>query len=104
MAEAPDVGFERIFGNPVLGHHAPLVLGWSDEQLKPVVERLDPLVPEGLTDKWRLAVAACASSVVAEKKLTDGGVHYARRREAYRIPKRYRCGDPRFTYHCVIGS
>ena len=96
--------FQRIFDNPVFGDHSPLVLGWSDDQLRPVVERLDPWLPEGLTDKWKLAIAACALSVVAEKKLTGGGVHYARRREAYQIPKRYRCGDPRFTWHFVTGS
>jgi hypothetical protein len=102
--KSSNLEFQRIFDNPVFGHHSPLVLGWSDDQLRPVVERLDPVLPAGLTDKWKLAIAACASAVVAEAKLTGGGVHYARRREAYRIPKRYRCGDPRFTYHFVTGA
>jgi hypothetical protein len=98
------VEFQRIFDNPVFGRHSPLVLGWSDDQLRPVVERLDPSLPEGLTDKWKLAIAACASSVVVENKIAGGGVHYARGKEAYRIPKRYRCGDPRFTWHFITGS
>ena len=96
--------FQRIFDNPVFGDHSPLVLGWTDDQLRPVVERLDPWLPDGLTDKWKLAIASCALSVVAEKKLTGRGVHYARRRGAYQIPKRYRCGDPHFTWHFVTGS
>ena len=88
MAEGPDVEFQRIFDNPVFGDHSPLVLGWTDDQLRPVVERLDPWLPDGLTDKWKLAIASCALSVVAEKKLTGRGVHYARRRGL----TRYRSG------------
>ena len=34
-----------------------------------------------------------------EEKITGNGVHFARGKENYRIPKRYRDGDPRNTWH-----
>jgi hypothetical protein len=33
--------------------------------------------------------------------ITGKGVHYARAKDRYRQPKRYRDGDPRFTWHYV---
>ena len=47
----------------------------------------------------RLAVAGIARSIVTEEKITGHGVHFARGKDAYRIPKRYRDGDPRNTWH-----
>ena len=98
------MAFERLFDNPLYGNHSPLVLGWTDDQLKPLVDRLAPFLPDNLTDQMQLAIASCARSIVAEKQLTDRAVHYARRRDAYRVPQRYRCGDPRYSWHYITRS
>ena len=81
------MAFEKLFDNPLYGNHSPLVLGWTDDQLKPLVDRLAPFLPDNLTDQMQLATASCARSIVAEKKLTDRAVHYARRKDAYRVPQ-----------------
>ena len=93
--------YRCLFDNPVLGDHSPLVLGWDDDQLRPIVERLAPLVPDNLTVAMRLAIAGVARSVVTEEKITGRGVHFARGKDAYGTPKRYRDGDPRRTWHYV---
>ena len=97
------MAFRKLFDNPLWGNHAPLVLRWSDDQLKPLVDRLAPLMP-GLSDQMQLAVASVARSLVVEKTITGCGVHYARAKNPYRRPKRYRDGDPRFTWHYVTGA
>ena len=99
-----DVSFPCLFDNPVFGEHSPLVLGWCDNQLWPIADLLAPRLPDGLTDRMKLAVAGCARSIAEEKKLTGGGVRYARGKEAYRIPKRYRNGDLRYTWYFVTRS
>ena len=58
-----------------------------------------PLVPDNLTVAMTLAIAGIARSVVTEEKITGRGVHFARGKDAYRIPKRYRDGDRRNTWH-----
>ena len=98
------MAFQRLFDNPLYGNHSPLVLGWTDDQLEPLVDRLAPFLPDNLTDQMQLAIASCARSIVAEKKLTDRAVHYARRKDAYRVPQRYRCGDPRYSWHYITRS
>ena len=47
----------------------------------------------------KLAIAGIARSIVTEEKITGNGVHFARGKDAYRMPKRYRNGDPRNTWH-----
>jgi hypothetical protein len=91
--------YRYFFDNPVLGDHSPLVLGWDDEQLRPIVDRLAPWLPDNLTVAMRLAIAGIARSVVTEEKITGRGVHFARGKDGYRIPRRYRDGDPRNTWH-----
>ena len=81
-----DMGFPRLLDNPLYGNHGPLIMGWSDDQLKPLVDRLAPLLPDKLTDQMRLAIASIARSIVAEKKLTGWPVHYARAKEPYGTP------------------
>jgi hypothetical protein len=98
------MAFQCLFDNPLYGNHSPLVLGWTDDQLEPLVDRLAPLLPDNLTDQMQLAIASCARSIVAEKKLTDRTVHYARRKDAYRVPQRYRYGDPRYSWHYITRS
>jgi hypothetical protein len=96
------VTFTNILRNPVIGTHNPLRLGWSDEQLWPVVERLQAVLDTSdLNDNHMLATASVAMSLVMEMKYTDGGLRYARRKDVYNIPKRYRCGDPLFTWHYI---
>jgi hypothetical protein len=95
------MAFQLLFDNPVFGDHCPLVLGWSDDQLKPVVNRLASLLPDNLTDQMQLAIASIARSIVAEEKITGLGVHYARKRDRYGQPQRYRDGDPRFSWYYV---
>jgi hypothetical protein len=98
------MAFQKLFDNPLWGDHCPLVLRWRDDQLKPLVDRLAPLMPDSLSDQMQLAVASVARSIVTEKTITGHGVHYARAKDPYRRPKRYRDGDPRFTWHYVTGA
>jgi hypothetical protein len=86
---------------PVMGHHEPLTLRWSLDQLKPIADRLAPSIPDNPTEKMMLATASVARSLVAEKKRTGKGVHYARAKDAYRAPMRYRDGDELFTWYFV---
>jgi hypothetical protein len=95
---------ENIFADPLWGNHSPLVLRWTEDQLKPLVVPLRPFLPDNATDQMQLAVASVARSIVAEKKITDRGVHYARKRDPYSQPKRYRDGDPRFTWYYVTDA
>jgi hypothetical protein len=91
--------FRCVFDNPVFDDHSPLVLGWAEEQLWPIVDRLAPWLPDDLTVAMSLAIAGVARSVVTEEKITGKGVHFARGKDAYGIPRRYRDGDPRNTWH-----
>ena len=93
--------FRCLFDNPVFGDHSPLVLGWGEDQLWPIVDRLAPFMPDNLTVGMKLAIAGVARSIVTEEKITGNGVHFARGKDAYRIPKRYRDGDPRNTWHYI---
>jgi hypothetical protein len=97
------MAFRKLFDNPLFKNRAPLILRWGDDQLKPLVDRLSPLMP-GLSDQMQLAVASVARSIVTEKTITGRGVHYARAKDPYRRPKRYRDGDPRFTWYYVTGA
>jgi hypothetical protein len=98
------MAFQRLFDNPLYGNHSPLVLGWSDDQLWQVVDRLAPLLPDKLTDQMQFAIASIARSIVTEEKITGVGVHYARKKDRYRRPQRYRDGDPRFSWYYVTGA
>ena len=40
--------FRCLFDNPVFGDHSPLVLGWAEDQLWPIVDRLAPFLPDNL--------------------------------------------------------
>ena len=91
--------FRCVFDNPVFGDHSPLVLGSAEDQLRPIADRLAPFMPDNLTVAMRFAIAGIARSIVTEEKITGNGVHFARGKDAYRIPKRYRDGDPRNTWH-----
>jgi hypothetical protein len=91
--------FRCLFDNPVFGDHSPLVLGWGEDQLWPIVDRLVPWLPDNLTVGMKLAIAGVARSIVTKEKITGTGVHFARGKDAYGIPKRYRDGDPRNTWH-----
>ncbi len=87
--------------NPVFGRHAPLILGWSDEQLLPLVQRLSPVLADGLTEQTQLAIAAVARSLVVDRKAAGPGLHYARGKDPYSRPLRYRDKDPRATWWFV---
>jgi hypothetical protein len=93
------MAFQGLFDNPLFGDHCPLVLRWSDDQLKPLVDRLSPLLPNNLTDDMQLAIASIARSIVAEHAISGRPVHYPRGKDRYRKPKRYRDGDPRLTWY-----
>lgn len=91
------------------GPHPALVLGWRDDQLAPVVELLDPLLPvclpnkpeEVITPAMKCAIAACARSLVVEALTSGKWVRYSRHKDDYRMPKRYRRGDPYYSWHFV---
>ncbi|MGW4019117.1 hypothetical protein ACWECW_22715 [Rhodococcus ruber] len=93
-----------LLGNPLFRRHSPLVLGWSDEQLSTIAEKLRPRLPGEPTDRMVLAAAAVARSIVLEEKVTGRGVHYARGKPFYGIPVRYRADDPHFTWYFVTGA
>lgn len=95
------MGFRNIFDTPLFGDHSPLVLGWSDDQLWPVVDRLADVLPPNLTEGMQLAIASCALSIAVEKQLTGRWVHFPRAKEAYRVPTRYRRCGPRYTWHYI---
>jgi hypothetical protein len=70
------MGFPRLLDDPLYGNHSPPVMGWSDDQLQPLVDRLAPLLPHELTDQMQFAIASIARSIVAEKKITGRAVVY----------------------------
>lgn len=92
--------------------HDPLVLGWSDDQLAPVVDLLDPHLPTSLPDRphkvvtpeMKRAAAACALSVSLAFLLTGRSVRYSRDRNHYGGPKRYGGGGRLYSYHYVTGA
>jgi len=79
----------------------PLVLMWHVDQLRPLVDLLIPWLPEGLTVQMQLAIASEARSIVVDHVISGRGVHYARAKDSYRTPKRYRDGDPLFSWYYV---
>src|SRR5258705_4661692 len=93
------MAFEKLFDNPLYGDHVPLVLRWSSDQLSAIAECLAPLLPDNLTDQMQLAIASIARSIVAEHAISGRRVHYARKRDRYSQPERYRDGDPRFSWY-----
>jgi hypothetical protein len=95
------MAFERLSDDPLWGDHCPLVLRWHDDQLRPLVDRLIPWLPDGLTDQMQLAIASVARSIVVADIITGKGVHYSRAKDPYRQPQRYRDGDPRLTWYYV---
>lgn len=96
--------FENYFLDPLFRTHCPLVLRWSDDQVEPLVDELAPLLPGHLTHRMFQAAAGIARSIVTAHKIGAGGVHYARKRDPYSRPQRYRDGDPLFTWHYVVGA
>ena len=46
--------FRCLFDNPVIGDHSPLVLGWAEDQLWPIVDRLAPWLPDDMTVEMKL--------------------------------------------------
>jgi hypothetical protein len=86
------------FENFVFGEHTPLVLRWSDDQLREIAERLAPFLPDSVTEDMQFAVASIARSIVVDQRITGQGVHYSRKKNVYSRPERYRNGDPRFTW------
>jgi hypothetical protein len=73
----------------------------DDDQLKPLVDRLAPFLADNLTDQMQFAIASIARSIVTDETIAGRGVHYARAKDPYRLPKLYRDGDPRFTWYSL---
>ncbi len=99
-----------IFGSEIWrGKHPGLVLGWSDDQLTPVIELLDPFLPcclpgkpdKVITTEMKCAIAACARSLVVEARLSGRPVRYSRSNPHYLRPKRYLRGDRYYSYSFV---
>src|SRR5689334_17815529 len=86
---------QRIWRDP----QSPLVLGWSDKQLRPIVDAIDPLLSPHLTDEVRLTAASIMRSVVTQHLQTGRATYYSRSRDFFQ-PSRYR-DDPRYTYYYV---
>lgn len=108
MRTALDIFDSEVFKGP----HPPLVLGWRDDQLAPVVELLDPLLPGCLPNKpekvitpaMKRAIAACARSLVVEALTSGSWVRYSRHKDDYSILKRYRRGDRYYSWHFVTNA
>ncbi len=108
MSTALDIFDSEVFRGP----HPPLILGWRDDQLAPVVEILDPLLPSCLPNKpekvitpaMKCAIAACARSLVVEALTSGSWVRYSRHKDDYRILKRYRRGDRDYSWHFVTNA
>jgi hypothetical protein len=85
-----------------IGHpHAPLLMHWDEDQLRPVVAPLDPLLPTGLSDRMRLATASVARDLVLDHLTGGGGVHYSRKKSRYGNDRYRRKNDPLFTHHFI---
>ncbi|KQY02934.1 hypothetical protein ASD37_25640 [Mycobacterium sp. Root135] len=95
--------FARLFDSQLFDDHAPLLWGWSESDLTLVLDRLAHLLPANLPGRMQMAVAASALSIAVEKRRTGGGVHYARAKDAYGVPARYRC-DPSRSWHYTTRS
>jgi hypothetical protein len=95
--------FRLLFANPLWGHHSPLRLGWSDDQLAGIVWLLAPWFAD-LSMEMQFAIAAVARSLVVEEKISGAGVHYSRRTNTYPTKGRYHDGDPRNTWYYVTGA
>ena len=108
MKSALDIFDSAIWKGP----HPALVLGWRDDQLDPVVALLGPALPSCLPNKpeklitpaMRRAIAACARSLVVEALTSGSWVRYSRHKDDYGIPKRYRRGDPYYSWHFVTNA
>lgn len=101
------VGLQALFetcASPIWGHHNPLVLGWSERQLLPIVELLEPYIPSVARRRRQLAIASCARSLFVENMLSGKPLRFPGGQVAYAVPKRYRCGDPLYTYRYVTES
>lgn len=98
-------GLDAIFGSEVWkGKHPALILGWGDDQLAPIAKVLDPFLPSDLTSERKLAVAACARSLVAESYLSGRPVRYSKAMNHYQRPMRYRQGDRFYSWYFVTNS
>jgi hypothetical protein len=74
---------------PIWQDQSPLVLGWSDGQLRGIAEAIGPRLTPQLTDSVLMTAASIARSVVIERLTRSRGVYYSRARNFYR-PSRYR--------------
>lgn len=75
--------------------------GDIDPSRRPIFPRSNAIAPHSAYPS-RLGLGLGAE--IVEQKLTDRAVHYARRKDAYRAPQRYRCGDPRYSWHYITRS
>lgn len=95
--------FADLYPAPLWGQvHTPLRLGWSQEQLQPIIDILAPYIPETVTPKTLQAVAACARSVVREYIRTQKLTRYSRAKNFYAVNVRYRGGDPLHSWYYTV--
>ena len=92
-----------LFDKLIFSQTIPLVLGWSEDQLDPVVEVLAPNLPD-LRGKALRAAASISRSLVVAKDLFGQGVHYPRAANGYGVPERYRFQGPYWSYRPVING
>src|SRR5699024_11356105 len=92
-----------LFDRLIFSQTIPLVLGWSEGQLDPVVEVLAPNLP-GLRGKALRSAASISRSLVEAYDLFGQGVHYSRAANDYSIPERYRFQGPYWSYRPVVNG
>jgi hypothetical protein len=61
----PEMLIEGLFDEPLWGNHSPLVMRWHDDQLKPLVDRFSPLMPDSL--RTRPFMFALTTSAAKER-------------------------------------
>lgn len=87
--------FAEMFPAPLWGEkHTPLVHGWAEKQLNPVVARLRPHLPRQMTPTTRRAIASCALSIMTEYVRSESKTRYSRAKNHYAVDRRYRSASP----------
>ncbi|GLB64923.1 hypothetical protein NCCP2495_28030 [Dietzia sp. NCCP-2495] len=92
-----------LFDHPLYKPTPELLLGWSDDQIEPVVEALRQAATFK-NEEIRRSAASISRSLFCAHFVSGNGVHYPRGRGAYSVPTRYRSEGKYRTYYYVINA
>jgi hypothetical protein len=79
----------------------PLVMHWSEDQLRPIVALLEPFMPNWATDAKKLTVASAARDLVVDHLTDAKGLHYSRSMRRYGTDRYRAKTDPLISYRNV---